>query len=238
MGGGRQARGVEELRHTQVRARSRLRVDAARKRSACPFPTASQKPGSLASRQFASIDDGSRIVVMGDLSGSLGGSSSMRNSAGHRSGAVSHGRRSGTDLALRSGKRWGKSVALVRAAMRDRDPQLGKTTAAWLLCGLQQAWAESLGTVRHFDGATQAKAKASISVARGADPRDVCVIQNPARSRCGPAEGPACRHDDLEHRRRHGDLQASRRHSARLFAFAGPTDEEVERRKPLTEDGT
>jgi len=35
---------------------------------------------------------------------------------------VSHGRRSGTALALRSGKRWGKSVALVRAAMRDRDP--------------------------------------------------------------------------------------------------------------------
>jgi hypothetical protein len=57
------------------------------------------------------------------------------------------------------------------------DPQLGKTTAAWLLCGLHHVWAESPGAVRHFDGATQAKA--SISVARGANPHDLFVIENP-----------------------------------------------------------
>src|ERR671911_2436401 len=39
---------------------------------------------------------------------------------------VSRSRRSATAPALRSGERYGRSVALVRAAMRHRDPALGR----------------------------------------------------------------------------------------------------------------
>lgn len=57
------------------------------------------------------------------------------------------------------------------------DPQLGKTTAAWLLSSLQLAWSANPGAVRHFDGAAQANA--SLAVATGADPADRFIIENP-----------------------------------------------------------
>lgn len=57
------------------------------------------------------------------------------------------------------------------------DPQLGKTTAAWMLAALGVTWRGTGGQLRAFDGAGQAKV--SLTYPAGADPNDVFVIENP-----------------------------------------------------------